>query len=54
MRQPSVRPIHDLEEKMFRAMIEPFDQTKEENAQGVTNGEGNGENHESDTENPGE
>ena len=50
MRQPSVRPIHDLEERMFRAMMEPFDPTEDENEQRVTNKErGMGE-HDSDTE----
>ena len=48
---PSVRPIHDLEERMFRAMIEPFDQTAAENEQEVTKGEGGVENSESDAEN---
>ena len=46
------RPIRDLEERVFRAMIEPFDPAEAENEQGVTNGERGVENPESDTENP--
>ena len=51
MRQPSVRPIHDPEEKMFRAMMEPFDPTEDENGQRVTNGEKGMGDPETDAEN---
>ena len=46
----SVRPIHDLEERVFRDMMEPFDPTESEAEQGVTAGEGEMENPE--MENP--
>ena len=52
MKHSSVRPIHDLEDGVFRAILEPFDPAEDENEQGVTNREKGAENPESDTENP--
>ena len=51
MKPSSVRPLCDLEDRVFRQMMEPFDPTESEDEQGVTNRESSAENPE---ENPGD
>ena len=46
----SVRPIHDLEERVFRDMLEPFDPTESEDEQAVTNSGNCAENPEENPE----